>query len=152
MFELCLPLLDCSDSTKFFLKLNWTLPFCHSVTSNIGSPNTEYPLPYITPSHFSDQFPETQNQSPSFWMPFLIALNILNNSQTSKCQLGKKYLNPKSLLVSAPHFLRDPWKIRLWGILPQFLSTSSEGLETSLQTTILMGQEEREGGKNDIYM
>ena len=62
--------------------------------------------PIHIPSHFPAQFPEAQNQSPCFWMPFVAASNIRNTSQTLKCLSGKKYLKPKSLLFS--HFMRDP--------------------------------------------
>ena len=57
-------------------------------------------------SHLPAQFLEAQNQSPSFWMPLVIASNVQNMSQALKCLLGKKYLKPKSLLFS--HFTRGP--------------------------------------------
>ena len=57
-------------------------------------------------SHLPAQFLEAQNQSPSFWMPLVIASNVQNTSQALKCLLGKKYLKPKSLLFS--HFTRGP--------------------------------------------
>lgn len=96
---------------KFFLR---ELDCAFLSRFGLGS-NVEHPLPYSISSHFSDWFLEKPNQKLIFLdgsLKFLISSKVLNVSPTLKCQLGKKYCNPESLPVSAPHFMRDPLKIR----------------------------------------